>query len=108
MVMVIVIVLVIVRVILIVPPRSTNFGMSTHVGPWPLTAPSKTYKNMWFLQGLERRTLFTIITSTNFGMSTHVGLPWQGGRSARRIMSCRRAGVQDTSCLAGRAGAQNA
>ena len=34
---------------------STNFGMSTHVGPpWPLTAPSKTYKNLMFLQGLAR------------------------------------------------------
>ena len=38
---------------------STNFGMSTHVGPpWPLTASSKTYKNLWFLQGLARSHAF--------------------------------------------------
>ena len=37
---------------------STNFGMSTHVGPpWPLTGPSNTYKNKWFLQGLARSGL---------------------------------------------------
>ena len=37
---------------------STNFGMSTHVGPpWPLTCRSKTYKNTLFLQGLARSGL---------------------------------------------------